>query len=490
MLSIILISFSCLLFVTPENFHLPALLISVSLSMIFCMGIAFFIARKLTHPLRELAQCAEKIEGGDFSNPISTSSAGEFRLLADAFNKMVTTLQEREATIRAKNLDLEVLNRSLHELNEQLERKVSERTSAVLTQKGRLEAVLSGMVEGVLVTGPDNRVTLVNPAAQKILDLLPHRVIGQRLEHLCDRSGFCELVQHIREMQKEGSLADGREEEIEAKGKKLRVHLAALHHPERDFAGVVMSIRDVTLEDEVDRMKTDFISTVSHELKTPLTSIKGSLQVILRRRDTLTETEQDLLDICLRNTERLIRLIRDILDLSKIESGRIEFNFKPGSINRLASDAVEEIRNYSQSHSVSIVLDLPNDLPLVYCEHDRLFQVITNLLSNAVKFSPSGEIVTVSAEPEGEFLAVSVSDRGKTIKKSERDKLFKRFQQLNTPETREHSGTGLGLAICREIIERHHGKLYYRPGAGGGNVFTFTVPTYGEYHEKREDSNS
>ncbi len=228
-------------------------------------------------------------------------------------------------------------------------------------------------------------------------------------------------------------------------------------------------------------MKTEFISTVSHELKTPLTSMKGSLQYILNRGKWQSEMEPELLSVCLRNTDRLIRLINDILDISKIEAGKMDFSLKPQPVSDLVRYAVEELRGFAMDRKVSVHNYVGGDIPRVYADHDRLIQVLTNLLSNAIKFSPAGKNVMVSAKREGNYVAVSVSDQGETIHWSDRSKLFRKFQQLHAVGAVEGGGTGLGLAICKEIIERHHGRIYYQEGTNGGNVFTFTVPVFEEF---------
>jgi PAS domain S-box-containing protein len=475
---------------TIRKKNLENILLSATLGIFLSFAVAYLLARKLTAPVRELSLVAQRIEQGDFASRTNVFASDEFGILAASFNRMTDALEERETTIKKKTLDLEVLNRSLLELNEQLENKVAERTVALEVEKGRLEAILTSMAEGMLVTDQHNRIILFNPSAQKILDVPPHRVAGQNIEQVCSLGGFCQLVEFVREMKKGDHLSEGREEYLEVKDKKLRVNMSPLLDETWQFAGVVMSIRDVTLEEEIDRMKTAFISTVSHELKTPLTSIKGSLQIILRRDNKLGDTEKELLIVCERNTDRLIRLIGDILDISRIESGRIEFNFKAESIVRLASEAVEEMTSFAFQRNVSLVETVGDDVPPVFGDRDRIIQVITNLLSNAVKFSPEGQVVCVEAVREGNFVRVSVVDRGKSIKKADRDKLFKKFQKLDSHATGEQGGTGLGLALCKEIIEKHHGKIYYRSGAGGGNIFSFTVPVYEELHEKRQDSHS
>jgi two-component system sensor histidine kinase VicK len=471
-------------FASIRSKTLEHILMSAALGIFLSFAIAYLLARKLTGPARELSHGAERIEIGDFAHRVKVTASDEFGSLAASFNKMAEALEERELTIRRKTLDLEILNRSLHELNEKLEQKVAERTAALETEKGRLEAILTSMAEGVLVTDQENRIILFNPAVQKIFDLSPYKALGQHIEQVCSLGGFCQLLDFIREIQKGDYLSEGREEHLEIKGKKLKVNMSPLLDKTWEFAGVVMSIRDVTLEEEIDRMKTEFISTVSHELKTPLTSMKGSLQIILRRSCELSDTERELLVICQRNTDRLIRLISDILDISRIESGSIEFNFQPESIIRIVSEAIEEMTGFASERCITINETIEQDLPPVFADRDRLFQVITNLLSNAVKFSPEGKTVTVEVNKDGHYISVSIIDNGSAIRRSERNKLFRKFQRLSGHESEERGGTGLGLAICKEIIEKHHGKIYYRVKMGGGNIFTFTVPVYGEVYEQ------
>ena len=463
--------------VSKESFNkirresLDNIIASAFLGIVGSFALAFMASRKLTGPLRALAAGARRIEEGDLEQRVEDRSNDEVGMLASSFNTMANALKERDRTINAKTADLQ-------ELNEQLERKVAERTGALTMEMGRLEAVLTSMVEGVVVTDRNNRVALFNPAAQQLFELVPYRVVGQPIEQVCAMGGFSPLVARIRELGTEGG-STGSKEELEVKGKRLTTYLSSLSDETGAFAGVVMSIRDVTVEQEVDRMKTEFISTVSHELKTPLTSMKGSLQLLLTRGKWLTDTERQLLTVCFRNTQRLIRLISEILDISGIESGGMAFNIKPISIGEVSVYAIEEIKSYAMGRDISIVNSIGEHLPLVYGDSDRLIQVLTNLLSNAVKFSPEGKVVMVSAEQEGNYLTVSVGDRGATIKASERGKLFKKFQQIEGLERGRAHGTGLGLAICKEIVERHHGRIFYTAVKEQGNTFSFTVPIIG-----------
>ena len=458
-------------FATIRRESLQNIIASAFLGIVCSFALAFMASRQLTGPLRALAAGARRIEEGDLEQRVEDNNSDEVGMLAASFNTMADALKQRDRIITAKTADLQ-------ELNEQLERKVNERTGALTMEMGRLEAVLTSMVEGVVVTDRNNRVVLFNPAAQQLFELVPYRVVGQPIEQVCTMGGFTQLLGRIKELGKLGGTT-GNKEELEVRGKSLITYLSSLSDESGEFAGIVLSIRDVTVEQEVDRMKTDFISTVSHELKTPLTSMKGSLQLLLTRGKWLTDTERQLLTVCFRNTQRLIRLISEILDISGIESGGMVFNLKPVSIGEVSVYAIEEIKSYAMGRDISIVNSIGEHLPLVYGDSDRLIQVITNLLSNAVKFSPEGKVVMVNAEQEGNYLTVSVADRGTTIKPSERDKLFKKFQQIEGLERGRAHGTGLGLAICKEIVERHHGRIFYTAAKEQGNTFSFTVPIIG-----------
>ena len=452
--------------------NLDNILASAFLGIFCSFGLAFLASRHLTGPLRQLAAGARRIEEGDLDQRVEESQDDEVGRLAASFNTMAGALKERDNIINKKTSDLQ-------ELNEQLERKVDQRTAALTMEMGRLEAVLTSMVEGVVVTDLNNRVVLFNPAAQQLFELVPHRVIGQPIERVCEMVGFSPLLDRVRDLGKP-ERGTGSKEELTVKGKRLHVYLSSLSDEEGNFAGIVLSIRDVTVEEQVDRMKTEFISTVSHELKTPLTSMKGSLQLLLTRGKWLTDTERQLLTVCFRNTQRLIRLISEILDISGIESGGMAFKFKAVSVGEVAVYAVEEIKSYAMGRDITIVNSVGEHLPPVYGDSDRLIQVITNLLSNAVKFSPEGKVVMVTAEQEGNYVTVSVADRGRVIQWSDREKLFKKFQQIESADRGKIGGTGLGLAICKEIVERHHGRIFYTAAKECGNTFSFTVPIIGE----------
>ncbi len=446
---------------------------STAVGGILAFAFAFVVSRRLTRPLLALADGAAKIADGDFTQRVEVAYRDEVGKLAASFNRMTEAIAERDRTIRKKNIDLMKLNRDL-------EARVADRTARLQIEMDMQEKVLASMAEGIIVTDRDNMVVHFNPAAQKIFRISESRMVGQPICQVCEQIGFCGVVQLV-ERARSGERPNGEslDMELSTRGKQLKIYVTAIHDEGGAVAGVVMSVRDVTIEGEIDRMKTEFISTVSHELKTPLTSMKGSLQYIVQKGKWLTGTEREMLDVCLRNTDRLIRLINDILDISRIESGQMSFRFRPQSIGELVVYSIEEIKALAMHNDISIVTNVVGGLPPVRGDHDRLVQVLGNLLSNAVKFSPRGKVVMVGAEQQGSSVVVSVTNGGPEIPWTDRDKLFRKFQQLS-PHAKELGGTGLGLAICKEIVERHGGEIFYSTGASGGNVFTFTVPVIEE----------
>jgi DNA-binding response OmpR family regulator/nitrogen-specific signal transduction histidine kinase len=243
---------------------------------------------------------------------------------------------------------------------------------------------------------------------------------------------------------------------------------------ERMFTGIV---RDITERKKVERVKSEFISTVSHELRTPLTSIRGALGLVLgKAADQLPEKMRNMLEMANRNSERLTLLINDILDLEKIESGSLEFEFSTVDLVLIARRAVEDNAGYAQKHHVSLALNTALEHAPINGDEHRLLQVFANLISNAVKYSPRDGSVEISVTPHAGGYRVAVRDDGSGIPEEFRSRIFQRFAQADSSDTREKGGTGLGLSITKAIVERHDGQIDYVSTQGNGTVFHFDLP--------------
>jgi CheY-like chemotaxis protein len=226
---------------------------------------------------------------------------------------------------------------------------------------------------------------------------------------------------------------------------------------------------------ELAGLKSDFLSTVTHELRTPLTSVKGSLQLVLGKSTALSAIDSELLNISLKNADRLIRLINDLLDISRLELGKIELTFGRVCTESLLEEAVAGLRAYAAQRDITIERQIDLVVPALHGDRDRLIQVLTNLISNAVKFSPPHGRVQVSAEHHGEEVAIAVQDWGIGIPSADQSRLFQRFQRLNQGRSDE-PGTGLGLAISKAIVERHGGRIAVTSQDQAGSTFTIFVP--------------
>lgn len=238
----------------------------------------------------------------------------------------------------------------------------------------------------------------------------------------------------------------------------------------------LLTFADVTEARRAERLKSEFVSTVSHELRTPVTSIKGSLKMLAGPlAGELPDRPRSLVDIALRNADRLALLIDDILDVEKIESGRMEFRFEPCEVNRLLEDAVEANRPYAEARGVALAIQ-PLSTPVeVSADSHRIQQVLANLISNAVKFSEADGVVTVAAGLSDDHAVLSVTDHGPGIPADFQSRIFERFAQADASDARAKGGTGLGLSIAKAIVEKHRGAISFssRPG---GTKFQFTLP--------------
>ncbi|MCC6277721.1 MAG: hypothetical protein IT289_07390 [Oligoflexia bacterium] len=234
-----------------------------------------------------------------------------------------------------------------------------------------------------------------------------------------------------------------------------------------------------TVEDlkEIDRVKTDFISIVSHELRTPMTSVKGSLSLLLSGTvGKLDDDTRDLLEIAEKESDRLIRLINDILDLTKMEAKKMPLNKRWVSLFDSIKNATQGVAGLCDMLHVKVtVTDIPSSLE-IYVDTDRIQQVLTNLLSNAIKFSPKGSSVEVFAEPTDSGAWIRISDKGPGIRAEDKSHLFQKFSSKDTPQSKVIRGTGLGLAISKAIVEQHGGRIEVESVPGSGSVFSFFIP--------------
>jgi signal transduction histidine kinase len=228
---------------------------------------------------------------------------------------------------------------------------------------------------------------------------------------------------------------------------------------------------------QLDRMKDEFVSMVSHELRTPMTAIRGSLQLIVADPDAVPDPDnRQLLQAALNSSERLVRIVNDILDLSKSEAGRLTLRLRRVAVADVVQQAIDGVQQIAAQAGITLAASVPHDLAPVMGDADRLTQAVVNLLSNAVKCAPPRSAVTVTGREDGAFVVVSVRDRGRGIAPEDVERLFQKFQQLDAPGSRRAGGTGLGLVITKAIVEQHGGRIEVESAVGQGSTFSIVLP--------------
>lgn len=364
----------------------------------------------------------------------------------------------------------------------------TERNLAIQTRRddeARLAAILDNVLDGIITIDELGSIGSFNMAAEKIFGYTAAEVIGNNVKMLMPEPYHSQHDGYLHNYVSTGNkkiIGIGREVVGQRKdGSTFPMDLAVSAMrlgDKRMFTGIV---RDITERVKVEQMKSEFISTVSHELRTPLTSIRGALGLIVGGvTGELPPQAKAMVDIAHKNSERLIMLVNDILDIEKIESGKMQFDMKPLELVPLVEQALEVNRAYGDQFNVSFLLEPSQSVVTVNADAGRLMQVMANLLSNAAKFSSSGGTVNVTVHCAEKKVRVSVADHGQGIPEEFRGKIFQKFSQADSSDTRKKGGTGLGLSITKAIVEQMGGEIGFESESGAGTTFFVELPEWVE----------
>ncbi len=357
----------------------------------------------------------------------------------------------------------------------------------------RIQTILSSITDGILVLDEKNNILMLNPSAEEMLGVKGASLADHPLRDIVTATSekerdfvlkfYTDLLIQNAKVKEPGEAVSFR---VEGPRKVLDVSLVRAPVGRGGTMGTIAVLRDITREAEIDRMKTEFISTVSHELRTPMTSIKGYIDLLyMGVAGPLSEQQKRFVTIIKNNADRLASLVSDILDISRIESGRVRLNFEPLSLKKVVEEVSLAFEHRIREKSLSYIVDIPDDLPPLWADKDRLTQILTNLISNACQYTPEGGSVTVTARAVGDVVQVDVRDTGIGIAPEDLPRVFDRFFRADHPVVRESPGTGLGLAITKAFVELHGGQIWVQSELGKGSTFSFTIPVAVE--EKAEE---
>ena len=403
--------------------------------------ITIFLSWRLTNsivkPLETVTDTAAKISQGDLSQRIP---------------------------VRRYNSEIEKLAEMFNHMAAELEDKINE----ISQEKNRIEVILKSMVDGVIAVDKEGKVVLTNPAARKIFNIDEDKIKGKEL--------ISSLFSHRIDMylQRAFDQKESISREIKYKNPEQKIIQATfipLLADDDSINGGVIVLTDITELRKLETVRNDFVANVSHELRTPLTSMVGYLDTLLESDIKDPETRNKFLKIIKEETDRLSVLIKDLLNLSKIESQNIDL--KAENFKKVLDKVVNLLKANAEKKNIELKLDIPEELPLVYMVREQIEQVLINLIDNAVKYTPENGEIKIKVEKKEDKVYFSIKDNGIGIPQSDQERIFERFYRVDKARSRELGGTGIGLSIVKNIVKQHGSEIKLESREGEGSEFSF-----------------
>ncbi|OGD34230.1 hypothetical protein A2V94_05895 [Candidatus Atribacteria bacterium RBG_16_35_8] len=425
--------------------------LAVSLSaMLFGFFITLYLINRIINPIRILVKKIKKISEGDYSQRLSISGDYETVELANEFNSMAEKLNN----YKLMNID------------------------KITKEKQKAEAIVESISDGVIVTDDENKIILLNKATERILNI---REIDTLDKHFLEVINMKEVFKIIERVQDKPDSDESKKfTEISIREDKdikyYRINVTPIKGESKKNIGVVTLLQDITKLKEIDNMKSDFISKVSHEFRTPLTSITMATGLMLDEiPGKINKKQKELLNAMSEDSKRLVNLVSELLDLSKIESGIVKMDIQPQDIYKIVKSSVKQFELQLKSMKINLKIEKRKNLPSVMADFNKIVWVMTNLIGNAIKYVPTdgSGLIEIKFKKTPVKLSISVSDNGKGISESYQKIIFNKFFQVK--DDRQRSGVGLGLSISKEILNAHGGDIWVKSELNKGSTFYFTL---------------
>ncbi len=411
--------------------------LSAFIAFVLTTFFAFFLSSRITWPLRKMREHAFELAKGKFDATLPTTQNDEIGQLAMAFNQMGRQLKHH----------LEVINQ----------------------EKEQLASVLTSMTDSVITFNRDRTILLSNPPADRLLQKWFLRKKSQGDSPIPIE--IYEMLEHVLDFE------DKLEEDIEMDGSYYRITISPLKNSQQSIRGAIAVIRDMTEQLRLEKLRSDFIANVSHELRTPIAMLQGYSEALLD--DVVTEEEErnEMIRIIYDESQRMGRLVKDLLDLARMESGHTTLYKEDVSAVHVLERITQKFAQVAKEKHVNLKFksSLSEDV-MISLDEDRIEQVLTNLIDNAIRHTPENGSVTVSLDQEFSYAKIQVADTGEGIPQEDLSFVFERFYKADKARTRSKGGTGLGLAIAKNIVEAHKGNIKVDSTVGVGTTFTFHLP--------------
>ena len=432
---------------------------------LLALGSAFYLSKRISGPITHFTRTATEIARGNFSERVVIESDDEIGRLAKIFNYMTTELR------RLRDLDL----------------------NRLINEKTKTESVIKNIADGVIGTDIDNNIMMMNSVMEQWFGIQEKRCLDKPMESCINNH---HLLQFIRKVQRNTNKdIPVSETEITIKSTKtwrnifLQARAAKVMNERNEFIGTVTILRDVTREKEIDRMKTELVSMVAHELRSPLTSISGFSELLL---DPMVNREQseEYADIILKEANRLSELINKFLDISRIEAGKSQVKKVPMQLRDIIDKVLDINMSLAEKRGIVVSVRIAPDIPSVQADREMIEQVVLNLFSNAVKYSPKNTAIEIRITEREKDVLLEIEDNGYGIPERSLPQIFEKFFRVTENEkVRDIGGTGLGLALVKEIIDIHGGTISVKSKLGEGSTFYFTLPKHNGIPHEVNSSN-
>ncbi|HAQ9769429.1 TPA: cell wall metabolism sensor histidine kinase WalK [Enterococcus faecium] len=424
-----------------------ASLIAAFISMI----VSVLVARSITQPIGEMREQAIRIARGDYSRKVKVHGQDELGQLADTFNQLAERIEESQDTMEA--------------------------------ERNRLDSVLSHMTDGVIATDRRGKVITINDMAVSLLDIKNEEAIGQSILTLLDieeEYTLRKLLEDPNEM-----VLDRSTSTLESDQMILRVDFSMIRRESGFISGLVAVLHDVTEQEKTERERREFVSNVSHELRTPLTSMRSYIEALSEGAWKDEEVAPNFLKVTLDETDRMIRMINDLLNLSRMDTGNTQLQLEYVNFNELVNFVLDrfDMMVGNQEKNYKIRREFTQRDLWVEVDTDKIIQVVDNIMNNAIKYSPDGGTITCRLLETHNNVVLSITDQGLGIPKKDLNRVFERFYRVDKARARAQGGTGLGLAISREVIKAHRGAIWAESKEGKGSTFYISLP-YEPYEEE------